>query len=227
MTESYLCFAPQHNTKGRRDADEFKRQAKYFLQHHQQDPSMLHVINNKMTKAKMRQEVLDIIAENEGIIGVFFFCHGYRTGIQFGFDVKTVDALAVAIREATVCRDVAVCFYSCDVARDADRNRQDDLADVMGGDGGFCDEMRDALCRAGAIYCHVDGHTTTGHTTRNPFVRRFRGDGSTTGGVGGFYIVPRTNKKLWPKWRKALRTTFRFDYPVLTVQEIHAYLNRH
>jgi hypothetical protein len=223
MTRTLLCFAPQHNTKGRKDADEFKRQAGYFLEHHGEDPDMRVIFDNRKSKAVMRAQVIEAIHDHTRLAGVFFFCHGYRKGIQPGFDTKNLDGLAEAIYDATGQAPV-VCFYSCDVARDGDRDRQDDLK-TMGGDGGFCDEVRDALCRAGAISCRVDGHTTTGHTTRNPHVRRFLGNCSPTGGVGGFYIVPRTNKKLWKVWREQLRTTYRFDYPLDSEAEILAYLN--
>jgi hypothetical protein len=209
-----LCFAPAFNTKGRKDATgAFIPEAKRFLEHHGQNESMLRLIDNTQNKAQMRKAVLRHLKEfaGHGLDGVFFFCHGWRRGIQFGFTSKNLKKLAAAIFDACD-QNPRMVFYSCDVARDSDRHRADDLK-TMGGDGGFADEMRDALCMAGARWCRVDGHTTRGHTTRNPHVRRFEGNGSHVGGLGGYYIVPRQKKKLFKKWRELLRTDFRFDYP--------------
>ena len=216
-----LCFAPKFNTKGRKDATgAFIPEAKRFLEHHGQDPSMLHLIDNTQSKAQMRQWVLLSLGDfkNHHLDGVFFFCHGWRRGIQFGFTTKGLKRLATAIFDAAD-QNPRLCFYSCDVGRDADRKRTDDLK-AFGGDGGFADEMRDALCRAGARWCRVDGHTTPGHTTRNPHVRRFDGNGSTIGAQGGYYIIPRTKKALFKKWREALRGELRFDYPIMSVDMI-------
>jgi len=219
-----LCFAPMHNTKNRRDANEFQRQAAYFLDYHNQDMGMLVLVDNKQSKSRMRKTVYDAIEEYCGgqICSVHFFCHGYRKGIQFGFTTRNLELLARKIWAATSSAPI-VTFYSCDVGRDADRNRQDDLQ-TIGGDGGFCDEFRDELCRVGAVNCRVDGHTTAGHTTRNPHVRRFNGAGSMTGGLGGFYLVSRGKKDLWKIWRQELTGDYRFEYPFQTENEIIDYL---
>jgi hypothetical protein len=219
-SNTMLCFAPRYNTKGRKDATgAFIPEAKRFLAFHDQEPTMLHLVDNNLSPKWMREAVLSAIrAPSHRLEGVFFFCHGYRSGIQFGITKRHVDDLAKAIHDA--CGTLAVVvFYSCDVARDADRKRTDDLA-TIGGDGGFADEVRDALCRAGADYCTVDGHTTAGHCTRNPHVRRFCGDGSRSGGSGGYYIVPRQKAKLFKKWRKLLGTDMRFEYPFMDAGRI-------
>lgn len=222
---SMLCCAPMHNTKGRRDATgAFIPEAKRFLRYHSQHEDMLVLIDNSRSKATMRAQVekaVEYCGHGE-LVGVHFFCHGWRKGIQFGYTLTNTEKLCRAIRAASSSSPV-VTFYSCDVGRDADRDRQDDLR-TMGGDGGFADEFRDELCRHGADCCRVDGHTTTGHTTRNPHVRRFLGDGSPCGGSGGFYIVPRQKKELFKLWRSALRTDFRFRFPYMTQAEIMAYL---
>jgi hypothetical protein len=218
-----LCFAPAFNTKGRKDATgAFIPEAERFLKHHGQDSSMLRLIDNMQNKTQMRRAVLKHLKEFSchGLDGVFFFCHGYRRGIQFGFTTKGLKKLATAIFDACD-ENPRVCFYSCDVGRDSDRKRTDDLK-TFGGDGGFADEMRDALCKAGSRWCRVDGHTT-----RNPHVRRFEGDGSMVGGKGGYYIVPRQKKKLFKKWRELLRTAFRFEYPFMSTEVILDDVSRH
>jgi hypothetical protein len=46
--------------------------------------------------------------------------------------------------------------------------------------------------------------------------------GSPVGGAGGFYIVHSAQKGISKKWRAALReTNLRFDFPFLSVAEIH------
>jgi hypothetical protein len=212
-----------YNTKGRRDATgAFQPEAKRFLKYHKQSFDNLFLIDNKQTRAKMRKQVLKILrslhCSNPCIA---FFCHGYRLGIQFGFCVGHAGSLARAI---TKLNPVSVVFYSCDVARDRDRSRRDDITDTIGGDGGFADVVRDEFAAAGARWgMNVDGHTTPGHTTRNPFVRRFAVE-STDGGRGGYYIVSRKQKKLWSKWRQELKTDFRFMYPILPTTAILDYL---
>jgi hypothetical protein len=97
----------------------------------------------------------------------------------------------------------------------------------FGGDGGFADRLRDALCVAGGVHCTVDAHTTAGHTTMNPYVRRFEGRGSRVGGVGGFDLVSPKSGDLWRRWRRALReTSLRYRFPVMSVAEIHDWLLR-
>ena len=228
VNKGTLAFAPIHNTKGRKDADEFKRQAGYFLKHHDLPAGNLILIDNKKNASGMRAQVYDGLRRDnpysQGLVGVCFFCHGFKSGIQFGFRNAQADDLADAIA-SFAGQAPRVPLYACDTGRDSDRDRTDDLS-AIGGDGGFADRLRDALCEPtiNAIRCVVDAHTTAGHTTRNPHVRRF--EGSVGGGKGGFYIVSR-NSKLWSTWRKQLKTTFRFDFPFMSVDAIHYYLNKH
>jgi len=223
-TGSIIAIAPMHNTPGRHDATgAFIPEAKRFLKYHAQPNSCLHLIDNHLSKARMYPAVRRVIDDPPSAFsGIAFFCHGYRTGIQFGITTKNMTPLTDVIAGYSE-EDVAVTCYCCDVARDSDRHRQDDL-ETMGGDGGFCDELRDHLCVSGAVMCVVDGHTTAGHTTRNPDVRRFLGAGSDEGGVGGHYIVARAKRQLFKKWRQALRTNFRFQYPYLSDSDIMGYL---
>lgn len=248
-----LVIAPKFNTvsrktgKMKKDGREFQSQAKQFMKKWGiPDDNLLLFDNSKpKQKKKQRDEVLAFIEakgrewcverrDEDRQIAVAFFCHGYSRGIQCGFDLSTVDDLAESISEYGG-DEVRVPLYACDTARDLDRDRKDDL-EQFGGDGGFADELRDALCEAEAIFCRVDAHTTAGHTTRNPNDRRFEGQGSAVGGHGGYYIVPFPTKELldgltknqkrkrreaWSIWRKALRTTFRFSFPFMTTAEIH------
>ena len=55
-----------------------------------------------------------------------FFCHGLKTGIQLGFRLGNVGALAKSIAHLGD-PGVIVALYSCDCGRDRDRERKDDL----------------------------------------------------------------------------------------------------
>jgi len=65
----------------------------------------------------------------------------------------------------------------------------------------------------------VDAHERAAHTTMNPFVRRFEGLGSPVGGPGGYYLVTPGSSR-WKSWRAKLKTTLRFEFPILSAPEI-------
>lgn len=223
-----IAFTPTTNTEGKHDATgAFIPEATHFLKHHAQPTSRLIKIDNTKSKPEMKAAVLMALGQHKDLDGVAFFCHGFKAGIQFGFRVEDVPVLAKVLAASLGAapatgsesgRDI-ITFYACDAARDSDQDRSDDLEE-FGGDGGFADLVRDALCAQGRIYCHVDAHTSAAHTTINPDVRRFRGGGSAVGGPGGYYLVPR-KKELWSKWVAALKTSFRYDFPYLSTAEIH------
>lgn len=208
-----LAFAPLHNSNGKKDATgAFQPEASKFCM---TIPAATHLIlvDNHLPAAKMRAFVLATIAEHKPD-RLAFFCHGWATGIQFGFGLAHIKQLAEAI--ATIDRPI-VTLFCCLTGKDD--------AGHVGGDGHFADRLRDALCAAGAVECRVDAHTTAGHTTMNPHVRRFDGLGSPIGGCGGQWIVA-PGSKLWPKWKAALRGDLRFRFSEMEIGEIHEEVNR-
>lgn len=233
-TPQILAFAPIHDkpginpATGRRWVDAthaFIPEAKAFLRHHQMPASSIVMVDNSRPPVRMKEHVIDAIknaSENGPIRGVAFFCHGFRAGIQFGFRMADTGTLAKAISD-NCADDVRVTFYACDAGRDNDKDRKDDLLE-FGGDNGFADHVRDHLCSQGKRHCVVDAHTTPAHATKNPDVRRFEGMGSPIGGVGGYYLVPRDKRALFAKWRSALKTNIRFDFPYWSTQQIHEHL---
>jgi hypothetical protein len=218
-----LVFAPRHNSAGKKDATgAFQPEALAFARRHGVPRNQLVYVDNTLGNGDMRQIVLGAVAAfRQGATdgrppeALAFFCHGLGKRIQFGFDATNVAELATSLSGAGGPR---VALYACNTGKASDA----EALEVFGGDGGFADALRDALCRAGAGACQVDAHTTAGHTTMNPNVRRFLGMGSPVGGVGGFYLVHVGQKELWRKWRTALRETdLRFDFPFMSVAEIH------
>jgi len=223
----YLVFAPKWNHKRNDAMGAFQPEAKRFLKHYGEPPGNVILIDNRQWKSRQRADVLTAInscCSSCVPTVVALFCHGYKGGLQLGFRNRHAAALARSIA-AIGDKSVRVVLYACDTGRDLDRDRRDDLK-AFGGDGGFADRLRDELCKHGAVDCQVDSHTTAGHATRNPHVRRFEGRGSPIGGVGGYYLVPRKPRAMWRAWRTALRTPFRFSFPLMAVGEIHRRLLR-
>lgn len=220
-----IAFAPQHNTGTKKDATgAFQPEMVRWITHikDQGDTNWInHVINNRLSAAEMRADVIKHISEFKPD-RIAFFCHGWKTGIQFGFGMKHVKELAKTIIEADqIGADLAaisggrmhapIITLFCCLTADG----------PIDGDGGFADRLRDELCIAGAVNCRVDAHTTAGHTTRNPNVRRFDGLGSPVGGMGGQHIVA-PGSALWARWVKALKTgDLRFRFSAMEVAEIH------
>lgn len=239
-----IVFAPSEDSPGKRDATgAFIPQAKAFCEHHEVPEENLILIDNTKSKPWMRNKVIehilgaDIPADEDPLDAVVFFCHGWKSGIQFGFSngKKDIDPLAKAIADRSIEVEMmeerlftpVIPLYCCSTGRDADRESEDDL-EVFGGEGGFADSLRDGLCRAGAIYCRVLAHTTAGHTTQNPHVREFLGNGRSLGGEGGSYIIPKKNPKHFRAWRKQLLedSDFRFDFPFMTTEEIQLQIDQ-
>ncbi len=221
-----IAFAPMYNKPRKKDATKaFQPEAKKFKELHAGLGALPFLFNNHLKPSVMRSDVLSELALFRNLDGVAFFCHGTKKTLQPGFNLSNINELAKGIAEVCVYQKPVIALYACDTARDLDKSRWDDRTDKIGGDGGFADALRDTLCRAGAIYCRVSAHSDEGHTDKLPHVRFFEGQGSATGGIGGYYPVPFKSKN-WKKWIVALKTDFRFQYPFMTATEIQDYLSK-
>lgn len=196
----------------------FSKEARGFLDCHKLGPESLIAIDTRQHAQAQREAVISAIqgAGRGDLACVAFCCHGRRRGIQLGFRLDHLDQLAGAIAQAAA-PSVAVPLFCCSTGADTEGTA---------GDGDFADLLRDELCFAGAVNCTVDGHLHSGHCTSHPFVRRFEGKGSTTGGVGGRMIVDQ-DSALWPGWKTLLGgrdkggSTLRFRYPLMSIEDIH------
>lgn len=161
---------------------------------------------------------------DQQIVQLAIFCHGWSSGIQLVAGER-VKQFAQAIKAGLFgSARVIVTLYCCTAGSDTDPKTSETAAnDAPGGDGGFADLLRDALCAEGVVDCRVDAHTILGHTTRNPFVRRFEGRGSPAGGVGGGWLVT-PQSALWHAWDKAVERQLRWEFPLLEVGAIHTKL---
>lgn len=224
---STLIVRGESNTPGRKDytgaflpESEAYRKAVGF-------ESMVVTFDNSRPFAQRAKQLLKRMQAMEitdNIDTVAFFCHGWGDGIQAGFTRRNIKALVAALNTAGLHRpledDPTVILYCCSTGDDPD----DDIEAAPGidmGDGSFADAFRDELCKAGHTECRVIAHTTAGHTTKNPYAIFFEGLGSPIGGVGGIVPVTPEQKQLWSTWVKLLKTSFRFEYPYMTVGKIH------
>lgn len=212
-----LVFAPMHNSDGKRDATgAFIPEARGFCLHHKLMPDhVVKLFNNYLPmEARAVQVTLWIRrAVPRSVDTVALFGHGWKEGIQHGFRLGDAARLAQALSE--VCtKTPTIILYCCDTGRDDDAERDDDKQAAPGGDGGFADKLRDELGRR-AIAATIYAHTTAGHTTCNPWVRRF--DPGEM--CGGHYVISRQSD-LWQDWCRALRGTLRFRFPFMTTEEI-------
>lgn len=228
-----VVFLPDRNSKKKDYSGAFLPEAKRFLSEHGiASSSALREIDISAGAEHMQKQVRTAIAAEATKQGkletVAFFCHGWKDGIQLGFRVRDTRSLARAF-QGTCVRNVVVPLYACSTARDQDRQIADDIdPDSLGGDGGFADELRDALCDIGwCVHNRVVAHATVGHSTLNPWVRFFDGMGLPSGGTGGYWVI-RPKGPLWRRWIAWLRETNakqedrdnQFKFPFMTLHEI-------
>lgn len=202
-----FVFAPETNEPGKRDADEFRREARKFAAQRGIAPERIRIFPNDAPRKVRRQFVTDALIGFSGLDCVAFFCHGWRDGIQAGFSTAHMEELARVLYES--CKPGArIPLYCCSTAQGA-----------AGGDGGFADALRDELVGKlpGAV---IDAHDRAGHTTQNPYVRRFVvGEFREKGGA---WVVDPVDSR-FPVWRRMLRETdLRFDFPFMSQAQIRA-----
>lgn len=217
-----LAIVPMSNSKGKKDVTgAFLPEARKWVDLH---GGALARFDNAAAPAKRRADVEAVLGGHTGLRAVGFFCHGLSRSLQTGHGLSHVDALARVLTAATAPGAV-VALYACDAADTPVKN-------APGGDDGFADRLRDALILHDAEHWHgghVDAHVTTGHTTTNPYLRRFDCTLAVPsevplGIVGGDWLV-KPGSGLWTAWRKALRNTdLRFRFPFMTERQIHAEL---
>lgn len=224
-----IVFTPDRNTRRADFTGAFLPEARAFIRAHQLPARALVRIDISKSDQEMRAQVLEAIKREDQLQGILetvaFFCHGWCSGIQLGFSVNNVVELACALKPLAT-RDIKMPLYACSAARDRDGQIEDDIdPNSVGGDGGFADQLRDAICSyAYAIDCRVLAHVTAGHATRNPWVRFFEGGGQPYGGKGGVWVV-KPKGPLWKRWIRWLAEgNNRFRLPFMSIDEVQAEL---
>lgn len=195
-----LAFAPRYNstkqlsdgrTATRVDATgAFQPEAKRWLQW--AGDGKLVLFDNNRPYPSRRKEIADALIALPGKIdSIGFFCHGWRSGLQVGYLNQQVEQFAGKLNRALVPNG-RVILYACDAARDWDADRKDDIAPGPGGDGGFAALLWDAMAAIG-FAGELFAHATEGHTSRNPYVRRWSPNGR------GLWVVEPKSKQ-WNGW---------------------------
>lgn len=221
-----LCFVPDANSPDRPDATgAFWPMADAFARFWGEDPrATIKRFPAKDPIVTRRRRCADAIREfGAPIKTLAFFCHGFKSGIQAGFQSGNVHLLAQLLaKHATI--DAYVLLYACDAARDSDADTMDDVEAGPGGDGGFADLLRDS-CEDLGRRVTVMAHATRGHCVQNPHARRFR---PGAGGYGGeWYVAP--GSSAWLPWTRALRDpkhTLRWRFARMGSTEIERELVR-
>lgn len=219
-----LAFVPKHNSHGKRDVTgAFLPEAKRFVA--AAASGSVVTIDNHLTFARRRRAVLAELGKPEhsaNLDAVAFFCHGWISGVQLGFGMRSVRQLAEGLGWVAASDFLVVPLYCCSTGDDPE---DDPLSAAGTGDGSFADKLRDNLCAEPVAYNRVVAHSTVAHTTRNPMVLFFDGMGTPDGGVGGYAPVLPSSAN-WGAWKRGLRgaTDLRFRFPFMTVGDIHAEL---
>ena len=224
-----IGFLPDRNQRARDYTGAFLPSARAWARHpmhahhppHHAASAQLVQIDPTSSPAAMRAATLRAIdglgalAVGADDLRLAWFCHGFTRRIGLGWDIAGTRELAKAAR-ALVASDataptITISLYACSTGD----------GPGPGGDRGFADQLRDALCVEGLTSCVVLAHDTAGHAARNSRKRRFGGDGSPIGGVGGsWWVAP--GAPLWRAWRDAMRTgDLWIRCPYMTPAEVH------
>ena len=210
----HLALTPDRDTPGDNDyTGAFDPEANRYVRYYEGVGD--EVIRSKVDVSKKngarRAQTLRWIAAAAPFDRLAIFCHGWGDGIQLGFSRGAeLESLAAAVAAASTDR-LKVALYACSTARS-------DGPPGDGGEGGFADSLRDLLASAGRPEVTVFGHTSAGHTTRNPQCRMFV-PGCAVGGVR----IAETGSAQYGRLLRRLRDggdPLRWTMPYMTLEEI-------
>lgn len=222
---SSLAIVPG-NSPYKADTREFVDQSMLWRERHD-GTELVSIDLEAPVPARFRQVLAAIELHAPDLLA--FFCHGLSTRLpQLGASIANVAQLAGAIARATTAPRVVLftCLAGEDLISGADG--------PPGGDGGFADSLRDALVKHGATGAQVDAHGSSsqlsgrkkdvgGHTTHNPFVRRFAGP-EDKAAVGGYWLVEPSHPG-WYAWRKWINALGWREFPIMTRDQIRQLLH--
>lgn len=206
-----IVMVPAYDSIGRKDSSgAFKPEAQRLIKHLDLNAT-LRLFDNNRAPADRRKEVSLAFQRVQSAELCAFLCHGWKDGIQAGFNMQTVQTLAADI--ALACTSTAtVALYCCDTASNA--KDSDDKRGGPGGLGGFASELYQALNKRG-FTGQLWAHTTAGHTTQNPYVRIWSCDESVP--LAHWAVEPESDE--FAPWRRLLATTT-LRYSMLTCETL-------
>lgn len=219
----HVIFTPDRDQSGNDFTGAFSPESFRYTSYWQSqgDEVFLRTINPTLPAAKRIAAMLETLDSRKPVDRFVCFCHGWKTGIQMGLSSTNLNQLksfAEALVNAST-PELKVALYACSTG-------SSDGPPGDGGDGGFADALRDALCAAGRTNVTVFAHTTAGHTTRNEYVRFFAGTTDPLGAEGGDDVVQRKTeefKKLATRLHN-VQDNLRWRLPYMTPEQIHAEL---
>lgn len=188
-----IIFYPSSGDQQAEFEREAKAAAKFFGCQAYPFPAML-------PHPHRRSAIITTLQGQRDLELVLFLCHGWRTGIQAGFDLDSAGDLAAAIARASV-QGVHVGLYCCSTGRGPGIDRDGEGEAVGPGEGSFADDLRDGLVSRGAFGGQMFCHTTPGHLSRNPDVRLYR---IASGEMGGVDVCP-----LYPELPAGVKRTIK------------------
>lgn len=215
-----IVFAPAFDTPGRKDSSgAFKPEAQRLIKQLGCNAT-LRLFDNNRAPADRKREVgtaLDRLPDGQAAL-VAFVCHGWKDGIQAGWNSGVVADLADRLRFVSTV-DATIALYCCDTGRGDNKDPQPG----PGGLGGFASQLFTALCARG-FTGQLWAHGTEGHTTQNPFVRVFEQDETIP--LARWAVEPDAHE--FGQWRRLLASTV-LRYTMLTCEtedELHAEMKR-
>ena len=160
---NYLILYTSTNSKGKHDATgafvpEAKRLEEYLLLKNVYDHIDKYPIHTTGKSLAQRREQVEIALKMGTYDHVFFLCHGYKHGIQFGYKWRWGAVRLAKFINLNSHTTPSVTFYCCSVATGSDN---------------FSKWVFDELsCRKDSREnVQVFGHYTAGHTTMNPNIK--------------------------------------------------------
>lgn len=229
---TYCIFTETHNRKGKRDGQEFRLQATGLHNVWQGifDDGIFHgtiesankVHMHRLTDQKPKQKkqfIYDTLEQINDLERMAFFCHGTPKGLSLGFKLGDVPRLAASIAAACKSNVVYIGLYACLTGRGNfwggrtnKKNTQDRKEKVVTKREGFamllCKELDDL-----GIHAVITAHTTSGHTTYNPYKVRIERAGDY---ITRTRMCKSDDPFVWRKWVKELTNDLTFRYDIMT-----------
>jgi len=173
------------------------------------DTSENHATNgNQWDKDAIKADLFDsvLLRSTDSIDAVHFLCHGWKTGIQFGFKRRSGARILGGFIGSF--RPKYVNLYACLTGKESDNFAlwtYERLKECYG--SSVFDDYPRLMC-----------HTTRGHATGNPNVKTYFTD--ENGKTQSCMVYTRTHKLFWIWWYLLRTTDLCFEFPFITKEQI-------
>lgn len=204
----HLVLYVNKNTEGKKDGDEFAHEAHAYVHYHQEHSGaecVPVVVPCHVPALRRPAAVENAIGQACGLskepFEVFaFFGHGTQRWIQTGHTLLNLPSL-VAVLSKVLTRDPVIWWAACKTAADNPHT----LRKGETSRGGILQQLVLRLLEQG-VSATAWGHTTAGHTTRNPNLACITPYENTQ--------VTREEKKILQKALWDVNSSARFQFPL-------------